>query len=217
MKVNLKIPTSLNEITLGQYQEFSKLDNDTEIKPVDVQLKMIEIFCNVSDLVVRNMKATDITEICNILNNMFDTEHQLVNRFKLNGVDYGFIPELDDITFGEYVDLDTFIGDNDNLHRAANVLFRPIEFKRGDRYTIKDYDSDTSEVAKDFPLDVVLGAIVFFYRLGKDLSVAMMNSLDKKNEKDLAQYLISHPSMDGSIHSMQSLTEILQNLNISLN
>jgi len=217
MKVNLKIPTSLNEITLGQYQEFSKLDNDTEIKPVDVQLKMIEIFCNVSDLVVRNMKATDITEICNILNNMFDTEHQLVNRFKLNGVDYGFIPELDDMTFGEYVDLDTFIGDNDNLHRAANVLFRPIEFKRGDRYTIKDYDSDTSEVAKDFPLDVVLGAIVFFYRLGKDLSVAMMNSLDKKNEKDLAQYLISHPNMDGSIHSMQSLTEILQNLNISLN
>ena len=217
MKVNLKIPTSLNEITLGQYQEFSKLDNDTEIKPVDVQLKMIEIFCGVSDLVVRNMKATDITEICNILNNMFDTEHQLVNRFKLNGVDYGFIPELDDMTFGEYVDLDTFIGDNDNLHRAANVLFRPIEFKRGDRYTIKDYDSDTSEVAKDFPLDVVLGAIVFFYRLGKDLSVAMMNSLDKKNEKDLAQYLISHPSMDGSIHSMQSLTEILQNLNISLN
>jgi hypothetical protein len=217
MKVNLKIPTSLNEITLGQYQEFSKLDNDTEIKPVDIQLKMIEIFCNVSDLVVRNMKATDITEICNILNNMFDTEHQLVNRFKLNGVDYGFIPELDDMTFGEYVDLDTFIGDNDNLHRAANVLFRPIEFKRGDRYTIKDYDSDTSEVAKEFPLDVVLGAIVFFYRLGKDLSVAMMNSLDKKNEKDLAQYLISHPNMDGSIHSMQSLTEILQNLNISLN
>jgi hypothetical protein len=217
MKVNLKIPTSLNEITLGQYQEFSKLENNTEIKPVDIQLKMIEIFCGVSDLVVRNMKATDITEICNILNNMFDTEHQLVNRFKLNGVDYGFIPELDDMTFGEYVDLDTFIGDNDNLHRAANVLFRPIEFKRGDRYTIKDYDSDTSEVAKDFPLDVVLGAIVFFYRLGKDLSVAMMNSLDKKNEKDLAQYLISHPNMDGSIHSMQSLTEILQNLNISLN
>jgi len=217
MKVNLKIPTSLNEITLGQYQEFSKLENNTEIKPVDIQLKMIEIFCGVSDLVVRNMKATDITEICNILNNMFDTEHQLVNRFKLNGVDYGFIPELDDMTFGEYVDLDTFIGDNDNLHRAANVLFRPIEFKRGDRYTIKDYDSDTSEVAKEFPLDVVLGAIVFFYRLGKDLSVAMMNSLDKKNEKDLAQYLISHPNMDGSIHSMQSLTEILQNLNISLN
>jgi len=217
MKVNLKIPTSLNEITLGQYQEFSKLDNNTKISPAEIQLKMIQIFCNVSELVARGMRATDIAEICEMLNNMFDTEHQLVNRFKLNGVNYGFIPELDDMSFGEYMDLDTFIGDNDNIHRAANVLFRPIEFKRGDRYTIKEYDSNTSETAKDFPLDAVLGAIVFFYTLGKDLSVVMLNSLDKKNEKDLAQYLISHPNMDGSIHSMQSLTEILQNLNISLN
>ena len=217
MKVNLRIPTSLNEITLGQYQEFSKLDNNTKISPAEIQLKMIQIFCNVSELVARGMRATDIAEICEMLNNMFDTEHQLVNKFKLNGVNYGFLPELDDMSFGEYMDLDTFIGDNDNLHRAANVLFRPIEFKRGDRYTIKEYDSNTSELAKDFPLDVVLGAIVFFYRLGKDLSVVMLSSLDKKNEKDLAQYLISQPNMDGSIRSMQSLTEILQNLNISLN
>ena len=217
MKVNLRIPTSLNEITLGQYQEFSKLDNNTKISPAEIQLKMIQIFCNVSELVARGMRATDIAEICEMLNNMFDTEHQLVSKFKLNGVNYGFIPELDDMSFGEYMDLDTFIGDNDNIHRAANVLFRPIEFKRGDRYTIKEYDSNTSEIAKDFPLDAVLGAIVFFYTLGKDLSVVMLNSLDKKNEKDLAQYLISHSNMDGSIHSMQSLTEILQNLNISLN
>tara|TARA_R110002050_G_scaffold277064_1_gene422532 strand:+ start:128 stop:781 length:654 start_codon:yes stop_codon:yes gene_type:complete len=217
MKVNLRIPTSLNEITLGQYQEFAKLENNTKINPAEIQLKMIETFCSVSELVARGMRATDIAEICEMLNNMFDTEHQLVSKFKLNGVDYGFIPELDDMSFGEYMDLDTFIGDNDNIHRAANVLFRPIEFKRGDRYTIKEYDSNTSETAKDFPLDAVLGAIVFFYTLGKDLSVVMLNSLDKKNERDLAQYLISLPNMDGSIHSMQSLTEILQNLNISLN
>ena len=217
MKVNLRIPTSLNEITLGQYQEFAKLEDNTKINPAEIQLKMIEIFCNVSELVARGMRATDIAEICEMLNNMFDTQHQLVSKFKLNGVDYGFIPELDDMSFGEYMDLDTFIGDNDNIHRAANVLFRPIEFKRGDRYTIKEYDSNTSETAKDFPLDAVLGAIVFFYTLGKDLSIVMLNSLDKKNERDLAQYLISLPNMDGSIHSMQSLTEILQNLNISLN
>lgn len=217
MKVNLRIPTSLNEITLGQYQEFAKLEDNTKINPAEIQLNMIQIFCNVSELVARGMRATDIAEICEMLNNMFDTQHQLVSKFKLNGVDYGFIPELDDMSFGEYMDLDTFIGDNDNIHRAANVLFRPIEFKRGDRYTIKEYDSNTSETAKDFPLDAVLGAIVFFYTLGKDLSIVMLNSLDKKNERDLAQYLISLPNMDGSIHSMQSLTEILQNLNISLN
>ena len=218
MKVNLRIPTSLNEITLGQYQEFAKLDGTLEdTHDTAIQLKIVEIFCKVPEIVVRNMKATDIAEVCEIINTMFNTNHQLINKFSLGGVDYGFIPELDDMTFGEYMDLDTFIGDNDNLHRAVNVLFRPIEHKRGTRYTIKEYDADTSENAKDFPLDVVLGAIVFFYSLGKDLSMVMLNSLDTKNEKALAQHLISQPNGDGSMHSMESLKAILQDLKISLN
>jgi len=218
MKVNLRIPTSLNEITLAQYQEFAKLEADLDkTKDTAIQLKIVEIFCKVPEVVVRNMKATDIAEICEIINTMFDTEHQLINRFRLKGIDYGFIPELDDMSFGEYMDLDTFISDNDNLHRAVNVLFRPIEHKRGDRYTIKDYNPDTREIAKDFPLDAVLGAIVFFYSLGKDLSLVMLNSLDSKNEKALAQHLISQPSGDGLTHSMQSLKAILQDLKISLN
>jgi len=218
MKVNLRIPTSLNEITLAQYQEFAKLEADLDkTKDTAIQLKIVEIFCKVPEVVVRNMKATDIAEICEIINTMFDTEHQLINRFRLKGIDYGFIPELDDMSFGEYMDLDTFISDNDNLHRAVNVLFRPIEHKRGNRYTIKDYNPDTSEIAKDFPLDAVLGAIVFFYSLGKDLSMVMLNSLDSKNEKALAQHLLLQPSGDGLTHSMQSLKAILQDLKISLN
>ncbi len=218
MQVNLRIPTSLNEITLGQYQEFVKLEQELkDSTEVSIQLKMIEIFCSVPEAVVRSMKATDIAEICEIINTMFDTDSQLISKFTLKGVDYGFIPELDNMSFGEYMDLDTFIGDNDNLHRALNVLFRPIKLNKGSRYIIEDYEPNDSEVAKDFPLDVVLGAIVFFYTLGKDLSTVMLNSLDKKNEKDLAQYLISQQNTDGSIHSMQSLTEILQSLKISLN
>ena len=214
MKVNLRIPNSLNEITLGQYQEFAKLQ---DLKDSDLQLKMIEIFCNVPEVVVRNMRATDIVEICDIINNMFDVKHQLINGFKLNGTNYGFIPSLEDMSFGEYVDLDTFIGDNDNLHRAVNVLYRPIQNRQGGRYTIKEYDPNTSEIAKQFPLDAVLGAVVFFYNLGKDLSVAMMNSLDSKNEQILAQYLTSQPSGGGTTQSMHYLTEMLQSLNISLN
>ena len=218
MKVNLRIPNSLNEVTLAQYQEFAKLDGKLEdTQDATIQLKIVEIFCNVPEIVVRNMKATDIAEVCEIINTMFDTNHQVINRFKLDGVEYGFIPELDDISFGEYMDLDTFISDNDNLHRAANVLFRPIKHIRGHRYVIEDYDPDSSETAKDFPLDAVLGAIVFFYSLGKDLSMVMLNSLDSKNEKALAQHLISQQSGDGSIHSMQSLKAILQDLKISLN
>ena len=89
MEVKLNIPTTLNEITLGQYQEFSKLDVTNES---EIQSKMIEIFCEVPSVVVRNMKATDIVDICNILNNMFDTKHQLINSFKIGKQEYSFIP-----------------------------------------------------------------------------------------------------------------------------
>ena len=214
MEVKIQIPTTLNEITLGQYQEFSKLDSKKES---DVLLKMVEIFCKVPVEVVRSMKANDIKDICEVINKMFDVEHQLINRFQLGGQDFGFIPDLENISFGEYVDLDTFIGDTDNLHRAMNVLFRPIDLKQGSRYTLKDYDPDTNESAKDYPLDACFGAMVFFYDLGKDLSTAILNSSSKQNEENLAQYLGSLPNGDGTIQSMQSLTEILQDLKISLN
>ena len=214
MEVKLNIPTTLNEITLGQYQEFDSLDLKND---ADVQLKMIEIFCSVPEAVVRSMKATDIAEICNIINAMFETKHQLINTFKLGKQEYGFIPSLEDMTFGEYVDLDTFIGEPENLHRAMNVLYRPIDLKQGNRYTLKEYVPDNSEDAKNYPLDAVLGAMVFFYSLGKDLSLVMMNSLDTQNEATLAQHLALLPSGDGTIQSMHSLREILQDLNISLN
>ena len=214
MEVKIQIPTTLNEITLGQYQEFSKLDSKKES---DVLLKMVEIFCKVPVEVVRSMKANDIKDICEVINKMFDVEHQLINRFQLGGQDFGFIPDLENISFGEYVDLDTFIGDTDNLHRAMNVLFRPIDLKQSSRYTLKDYDPDTNESAKNYPLDACFGAMVFFYALGKDLSIAILNSSSKQNEENLAQYLGSLPNGDGTIQSMQSLTEILQDLKISLN
>jgi hypothetical protein len=214
MEVKLNIPTTLNEITLGQYQEFDSLDLKND---ADVQLKMIEIFCKVPSVVVRNMKATDIVEICNIINAMFETKHQLINTFKLGKQEYGFIPSLEDMTFGEYVDLDTFIGEPENLHRAMNVLYRPIDLRKGNRYTLKEYIPDNSKDAKNYPLDAVLGAMVFFYSLGKDLSLVMMNSLDTQNEETLAQHLASLPNGDGTIQSMHSLKEILQDLNISLN
>ena len=112
MEVKLNIATSLNEVTLAQYQEFDKLNAKSES---ELQMRMVEIFCKVSRQVVMSMKANDIIEICNIINVMFDTKYQLINTFKVKGQEYGFIPSLEDMTFGEYVDLDTYIGDDDNL------------------------------------------------------------------------------------------------------
>jgi len=148
---------------------------------------------------------------------MFDTKHQLISSFKMDGVEYGFIPSLDEMSFGEYVDLDTFITNVDDLHKAMNVLYRPIEHKRKDKYTIKAYDPNTSDKMKLMPLSASLGAMVFFWNLGIELSEVMMNSSLKENELNLVQYLNSQKNGDGSIQSMDFLKGILQDLKISLN
>ena len=214
MKVDLIVPNSLNEVTLGQYQEYLKLKDLTETQ---LSFKMIEIFCGIKTESVRLLKASDVTDIVNIISTMFELKPSLVHTFKMGGVEYGFIPNLDEMSFGEYIDLDTSIGDWDNMQKAMGVLYRPIEIRKGNRYTIKEYDAGDTEHLKDMPLDAVLGSILFFYHLGNELCQTMMNSLEQTEETLLQEYLNSEQNGVGTQEFMHSLNQILDDLKISLN
>jgi len=215
MKVDIEIPESLNEVTLDQYQRYLKIQENNDDEKF-LAVKMIEIFCGIRGDHVLLMRATDINSIVQILTEMLNDKPKLVHTFKMKGTQYGFIPKLDDMSFGEYIDLDTFIGDWENMHRAMNVLYRPVVNQYGDKYNIQDYDVDIAERLKDMPMSAVLGSIVFFYNLGMDLSKAMLNYLTEE-EMGLAQHLISDENGGGINHFTHSLREILDDLKISLN
>jgi hypothetical protein len=214
MKVELIVPNNLNEVTLGQYQEYIKLKDLSE---TELSLKMIEIFCNLKSEQVRYLKATDVRTVVTIISEMFDSKPSLVNTFKIDGIEYGFIPNLDEMSFGEYIDLDTFIGDWDNIEKAMGVLYRPVEMRKGNRYHIKEYEAGETEHLKAMPLDAVLGSILFFYRLGNDLCKIMMNSLEGKEMEDLQAHLNSEANGVGTQAFMLSLNQILEDLKISQN
>ena len=215
MKVDIEIPESLNEVTLDQYQRYLKIQEENEDEKF-LAIKMIEIFCGIRGDHVLLMRATDINSIVQILTEMLNDKPKLIHNFKMKGTQYGFIPKLDDMSFGEYIDLDTFIGDWENMHRAMNVLYRPVVNQYGDKYNIQDYDVDIAERLKDMPMSAVLGSIVFFYNLGMDLSKAMLNYLTEE-EMNLAQHLILDENGGGINHFTHSLREILDDLKISLN
>ena len=215
MKVDIEIPESLNEVTLDQYQRYLKIQEENEDEKF-LAIKMIEIFCGIRGDHVLLMRATDINSIVQILTEMLNDKPKLVHNFKMKGTQYGFIPKLDDMSFGEYIDLDTFIGDWENMHRAMNVLYRPVVNQYGDKYNIQDYDVDIAERLKDMPMSAVLGSIVVFYNLGMDLSKAMLNYLTEE-EMNLAQHLILDENGGGINHFTHSLREILDDLKISLN
>ena len=217
MKVELTVPSDLSEISLKQYQKFLKLQDSNE-DSYFLQCKMIEIFCNLDAKNVRMLKVGDANKVVDVLNNMFEKKPDLTRTFKIDGVEYGMIPDLDNISLGEYIDLDTYISDWQNMQIAMNVLYRPIKDKIGDKYTIVDYDVDAKEKLEFIPMDIVLGSIFFLYNLGIELSMVMVDYLEDPQMDNLMHQQISQESMDGiKVSSLHSLKTILEELKISLN
>ncbi len=212
MKLEIQIPTKLKEIKLVQYQNFLSIAKDNP-EGEFLQQKMVQLFCGIDLKDVAQIRYSDVNEITNNLGVMFSKEHKLIQRFTLGGVEFGFIPNLEEISFGEYTDLDTYIGDWDNMHKAMAVLFRPIKQKFKHTYSIEEYNGSItySDVMKHAPLDVVLGATVFFYNLGNELLKSTLNYLE--NNQEIANILNQHSSVkdgDGIQASMLLLKETLE-------
>jgi len=214
MKIKISIPTSLNEITLEQYQRFISIAEKNEDNNF-LQLKMLEIFCNVSLEIASNMSLKDVTEITASINEMFAKEYKLQTIFKLADTNFGFIPNLDEISLGEFTDLDNYFGKMDKLHNAMAVLYRPIIDKFRDKYSIQDYNGSITycDVMKSMPMDVVFGAMVFFYNLSNELLISSLNYLEENPQvKALIDKHNSELSGDGIHLSMLSLKLMLEDL-----
>jgi hypothetical protein len=134
-------------------------------------------------------------------------------------MEFGFIPELEEITFAEYVDLESTLSSWSTFHRAMAKLYRPITKKHGDKYQIAEYDPkpEMEELMKNAPLDVCIAASLFFWNLGNELFPATLSYLEKEIKKNpemltiLAKQLNLQSNGDGIKAYMHSLKEMLQN------
>ncbi len=106
--------------------------------------------------------------------NRSNAQTKIKKTFEIQGVKFGFINELEDISFGEYIDLESNIIDVQSFHKAMAVMYRPITSQKGDKYTIEKYSgtANYADLMKYAPLDVVLPASVFFWSLGNELLTA---------------------------------------------
>ena len=184
MKINIKVPESLNEITLEQYQKFDKLIKDNEASDF-VNQKTIEIFCGIDLKDVARIRIADVNEILEHLNNLLQQKTPLINTFKLGSTEFGFIPKLEDITAGEYIDIENYLSDVQTLHKAMAVLYRPTSNKVRNMYLIEEYENSDkySELMKYMPLGVALGSMVFFYTLLNDCVKGLMDFIHSEVEQ----------------------------------
>ena len=130
--------------------------------------------------------------------------------------EFGFIPNLDKMSFGEYIDLESYITDWDNMHKAMAVMYRPIVAGKKHLYEIEPYEGSDkwADVMKDAPVNVAIGALVFFYRLGKKLCKYTMDYLLlQQNQKEAStQEKALERNGDGINQFMLSLEKTYQEL-----
>ena len=223
MKFEIKIPTELTDIWLGTYQEFLKVvenSNDEEL----IYNKMVQIFCGIELKKVLQIRWSDVQNITIKINEAFKKKPEFQKTFKLKNIEFGFIPDLENISFGEYIDLSNNINEMENFHKAMAVLYRPIVSKKKDKYEIEPYVSSAnySEVMKFVTIDIALGAKVFFWSLQKELLNSTLLFLQKEmKEMNIQKISVAEEHLQnigaGTQVSMQSLMVTLQSLAKSQN
>jgi len=222
MELKVNIPTKLSELSLQQYSkylemitQYDQMKDETKNPDVFYMLKTLEIFCGINYEDGLKIRLQDVRKIVNKIEELLSQKPDLVRTFQVGDTEFGFIPKLDDMTFGEYIDIDTNLGNWNNMHKAIAVLYRPIKKKSGDKYLIEEYRGDVyHEAMKHTPLDAVLSSLVFFYHLGIDLSNAMTKYLEEASQTDLERYKTLEGSGVGINRSIRLLRETLQDLRI---
>jgi hypothetical protein len=188
------VPTDLNDITVDQYQKYMAANVEGAEEDF-LMFKTIEIFCDVDMKTVSQFPLAQAQELYKDIVLALDQTPAFNPFFTHDGVDYGFMPDMESMSIGEYIDLESGLSDSKDLHKAAAVMFRPIKKRKGSYYTIADYRGSNEEGsnAKSFPMGVVSSAVVFFYNIVSELLLvsrhySRINQVEKDN-KTIAQEL----------------------------
>ena len=214
--MKISVPTHINDITLEQYQRFALINTEEQDKEF-FMFKTIEIFCGVDIALVSKMRLKDAESISNEVLEVLQQNVPFTNKFELEGIKYGFIPDLQAISLGEFIDLEEGLSKDKDFHKAASVMFRPIVKEFGELYTIDGYEANTEmhHVMKQAPVGIISAAIVFFYNIAKELLRASQDfsSQEKAEAMTILEKLNSQRNTGGLTLSTLYAEAMLQSIN----
>lgn len=162
--MKITVPESIADIALHQFQRYTALTDPTDDDK-------IEIFTGLERERIPLISQKDYVDIVAMIDLALNQTVEFTPTFKIKDVEFGFIPNFDKITAGEYRDLTIYSQNVSDMHKLMAVLFRPIKSKLGDKYKIVEYKGTEkmAEVMKYMPLSIVNGALVFFSSLANEL------------------------------------------------
>jgi len=167
---------SWSDVTLETWLKLIDFETGTKTEEAEATL---EALSDIPKKLIKELALSDVAAIMSKVGELqANQDTELKRIIEINEVEYGFHPDLDSITLGEYADIEQFIknGIDTNLPELMSVLYRPIKEKKNDIYIIDAYDGNIrmrTEEMKQMSAEQVQSALVFFYTLGKVLSEIM--------------------------------------------
>lgn len=215
--MKLQIPTNINDITVGEYLKFIEVNKEDADEEFLIH-KTISIFCDIPMKDVLTIDAKQAQDIALEIYAVLNQKAEFVDKFELNGIQYGFIPNLEDLSLGEYIDLETYLKDQKNLHKVAAVMYRPITKQYSDLYDIENYSASlkSQNDMKDAPIGIISQAVVFFYNIVNELLRDFPHYLEnqaKEVQETIQQEVNSQLSTDGLTQSTYLAKVMSETLN----
>jgi hypothetical protein len=184
-EIELKVPTSYADITL---KKWLTLKNDIKNYSDDdnaVTAIMFMHLCGLDPKYLHNIAIDDYTLIKDQLELfMAETELPLQRFVTIDGVEYGFEPNLSQMSYGAYTDITKYkeINIDENWGNIMDILYRPVVQKKGDMYLIQSYKGEINpDKWLSVGMDVHFGTLFFFVNLLMDLLKGILNSMMEKD------------------------------------
>jgi|TARA_R110000744_G_scaffold378850_1_gene495648 hypothetical protein len=178
MKINVKkdgqnksytIIDSWEDVTLEKWAELNSKNKESKGKAAEAIANITTLSTLPKDL----LKELTLNDVAALMNKLADIQSRanskLKNKIEVEGKIYGFHPNLESITIGEYADIELCIDDGieNNLPAIMAILYRPITEQKENWYDIEPYDADSKKVReqifKQMPAETVESALVFFW------------------------------------------------------
>jgi len=192
------LPKHWDDLPLKKYVRVMKvLDDKENITELEKIVKILRVLSDIPEADILRLPVKNINQLGVHLTKFLQTlpNDELNHVLNIKGVEYGFHPKISDISFGEWVDIDSYIneGVHDNMHKIMAILYRPITLKSGDKYQIEPYEpcKDREEIMlNNLTVGDFYGVSVFFSQLGRELlSRSLLSSIQtlKKDREEMTK------------------------------
>jgi hypothetical protein len=179
-ELTINIPQSYEDITLKKWLALQTEIENYKDNEEAVTAVIFYHLCGLDPAYLQGLSVNDYNTIKSDIETFIGkTELPLQKFVTIDGVEYGFEPNLSQMTYGAYVDITKFETFNidKNWQKIMNILYRPVVRKKGDMYSIKPYiPNDDDSKWLDVGMHVHFGALFFFVHLSTDLLSSILKS-----------------------------------------